>query len=74
MALRTVILRTAHYIGDIWHRPGSLVQIPEEHFDPQLHQAVEEPEPAPVPVVPEPAAPAESPSAAEPQPEEGTQS
>lgn len=42
MSLKTVILRTAHYIENVWHPAGTQLQIPPEHFDPNLHKEVKE--------------------------------
>lgn len=58
MSLKSVRLRTAHYIANVWHPTGAEVQIPEEHFDANLHEAI---------AAPAAAAPAASPPGAEGQ-------
>lgn len=58
MAHKTVRLRTAHYLDNVWHPAGAVVSIPEDHFDPALHD-----------VPPADAAPAELPA---PKPDDAT--
>lgn len=56
MSLKSVRLRTAHYIANVWHGPGAEVEIPEEHFDPNLHEAIAAPAAVPAPTASPPGA------------------
>lgn len=37
MGVKRVVLRTAHFLENVWHAAGTQISIPEEHFDPLLH-------------------------------------